>query len=564
MKNIRIRNKLIVIFVVTTILPLLAMGWLTYEKAKEHLHEKTFANQSLQLTLVKERVGLLSIDKALQPWSEEQFIDSSVYITNNKGALLGYREKASPVFLTTVDSLDSAQKISLQLPPEILQILQSALAHKDLSFQASLSYRNALGEEVYGTMGTVLWQDQILGILIEEEKKKQLEGLGEIQTIVMSILVLFPLYGIIAALYLGKVITNGLEATTLHSKVIADGDFSIDVPDDYINNKDEIGEMSRALHSMQQSIRAIFLQIMDASQRLGAASEKLSSSADETNDAASQVAVMIQEVASGAEKQLHSTEESARVIAEMASGIEQASLTSSSMAETSQEMIEKANTGSKAIDTTIKQFYQIQEDTTGMEKVIQTLQKDSEQIGSILQIISTISDQTNLLALNAAIEAARAGEKGRGFAVVAEEIRKLSMQTLDAANQIGQLIEKIQSNTAQAVYSMDKSKVQVEKGLTKVEELHQVFDTILGSIQKVARQIEELTSFTKAISSRSDEVKNYVTSFENIAKDFSSSTQKIATSSEDQVSNIGEIKKAAKSLAAMSEELQQLVPKFKV
>ena len=86
---------------------------------------------------------------------------------------------------------------------------------------------------------------------------------------------------------------------------------------------------------------------------------------------------------------------------------------------------------------------------------VELLGDRSSEIGKIVDVITSIADQTNLLSLNAAIEAARAGESGRGFSVVADEVRKLAEGSGKAAEQIGELIKEVQTETAKAVKYME-------------------------------------------------------------------------------------------------------------
>ncbi|AKL94040.1 methyl-accepting chemotaxis protein TlpA [Clostridium aceticum] len=390
------------------------------------------------------------------------------------------------------------------------------------------------------------------------------KNINNLKEVIFSIIAIFPLYGIIAGLYLSKGITNSLEATTIHTKLIASGDFSIDVPEEYLQTKDEIGDMSKGIDIMQKSMRNIFTKIIEASGKLELSSEELFKSSEETSQLVNKVTTAIEEVASGADHQLQRTQESSSNLQEMVRGIKQVADTSSNVLNSSNNMIDKAEGGNKAVHSAIEEISNIQFSTATTAEVIQALQKDSEKITDILQIICNISDQTNLLALNAAIEAARAGEAGKGFAVVADEIRKLSEQTLRATEDIRQLVGNIGSNTEGAVQSINTSKEKVQKGKTVIQNVNEVFTDILISVKGVAKEIKDLANVSDEMSVGAKEVSSSVNELESIAKELSYSMQNIATSAQEELKHVRGIKASSENLAHMAEELQQIVPKFKI
>jgi len=120
---------------------------------------------------------------------------------------------------------------------------------------------------------------------------------------------------------------------------------------------------------------------------------------------------------------------------------------------------------------------------------IQELDRLSEQVGSITDVISSIADQTNLLALNAAIEAARAGEHGRGFAVVADEVRKLAEQSAASAREIADLIRSIQTGTADAVKSMNLATERLAATNELAVEAGTALGDILGAVKQAAEEV---------------------------------------------------------------------------
>jgi methyl-accepting chemotaxis protein len=256
--------------------------------------------------------------------------------------------------------------------------------------------------------------------------------------------------------------------------------------------------------------------------------------------------------------------ETSVTIDEMAKGIQQVAQNSMIATQSAEKTSISASSGGAAIEKTIDQMKVIEQKTDHTANIISELEGRSQQIGQIVEAITTIADQTNLLALNAAIEAARAGEAGRGFSVVAEEVRKLAEQSAQSAKEITELIHEIQERTNNAVSFMNDSKKEVKTGAEVANLAGDNFAEILTRVSEITNQIHEISAASQELTSGTDTVvmsaRHTIKESEKAAEE----TQSISAATEQQSAAVEEIATASKHLADMAMELQNSILKFKV
>jgi len=199
-----------------------------------------------------------------------------------------------------------------------------------------------------------------------------------------------------------------------------------------------------------------------------------------------------------------------------------------------------ASKGQENMSNMVEQMSTIKNSVVNSSNIIYDLQKNSEEIGNIVEIINTIADQTNLLALNASIEAARAGEAGKGFAVVADEVRKLAEESMSSANNIKNLILNTQDKTKAAL------------------------NEILNSFSSVNHKFSNVDSMITASNDSITAMASKLYDIETISNTASANTEEVAASTEEQSATIEEITESIEKLVSMVENLKESVAIFKL
>jgi twitching motility protein PilJ len=189
------------------------------------------------------------------------------------------------------------------------------------------------------------------------------------------------------------------------------------------------------------------------------------------NLTAGQVAAAVQEtqatamhLAQASEHQAQQIAEASTAISDMAESIDQVSANAAESSAVAERSVEIANKGNEVVHNTIHGMDNIREQIQDTAKRIKRLGESSQEIGDIVSLIDDIADQTNILALNAAIQASMAGDAGRGFAVVADEVQRLAERSSAATRQIETLVRAIQTDTNEAVISMEQTTTEVVRG----------------------------------------------------------------------------------------------------
>lgn len=285
--------------------------------------------------------------------------------------------------------------------------------------------------------------------------------------------------------------------------------------------------------------------------------EALRSLVSTINETAVQVAAAAQEtqatamhLAEAAEHQAQQITSASAQINEIASSIDEVSKNSAESADVAQRSVQIAAKGAEVVRQTIQGMDNIRDQIQETSKRIKRLGESSQEIGSIVELINDISEQTNILALNAAIQAASAGEAGRGFAVVADEVQRLAERASNATKRIEALVQTIQSDTNEAVSSMEQTTAEVVAGARLAEDA----GLALGEIEKVSNDLADLIQNISQAARQQSTAATNITATMSVIQEITTQTSHGANQTAESIGN----------LAQLAADLRRSVADFKL
>ena len=346
---------------------------------------------------------------------------------------------------------------------------------------------------------------------------------------IVNLLVLAILFFVIK-----KVVSTPMETLKLKARELSSGDGDLTRVID-IKSSDEIGQTSIEFNHFIDKIRELVATAKSSSSENATVASELSSTSLEVGKQAEKVSVLMDET-SGMSQSIKDA---------LHISLEEAEVSKSEIQDANQKLEnakEKIIAMSRAVELSANTEIE-------MAQKITQLSSDTEQVKDVLVVISDIADQTNLLALNAAIEAARAGEHGRGFAVVADEVRKLAERTQKSLSEINATINVV-------VQAISDTSEQMNKNSKKMESLIESANTVESNINETSAVM------TSATHSSEKSVQDYI-KIENQVDKIVLNIKEVAQSSTSNARSVEDISSAAEHLNALTEELNNVLNKFK-
>jgi methyl-accepting chemotaxis protein len=358
-------------------------------------------------------------------------------------------------------------------------------------------------------------------------------------------------------------ITNPIKKIVGLLDGLSKGDFTADIHKDK-KLIQELESIIDAIDETRNGVLSILQGIVKVSEDLKSNSQSLMAVTEESSAIGDEVAKAVQQISEGSVSQSEKLAKSVSLSEELGKRVDGAAKSSENMINASKEAKEVSEQGVLFINDLSQAFEESYVANLEVVEKVEELDRKSSQIGDITNVIKDITEQTNLLALNASIEAARAGEAGRGFAVVADEVRKLAEESSRSALEIEKVINEVKLSVNEVFEKLKYSTELSDKTAVNVSNTKNSFDKIKDAVEDLEGNVENVNYLLKKMKEDKDAVIMNITEVSAVAEEIAATSEEVSASSEEQASELQEVVLSAERLDSSSNDLKQMIDKFKM
>lgn len=406
--------------------------------------------------------------------------------------------------------------------------LQEDLTHTAETILSDALQENSIYTENRLTQIIAEYHDQITGSINSDIEKAILPMAGIMMLIAAGVV------GFVYVLFT-LLIRRRLRMLALRFNDVVSGDSDLSRRID-VRGSDGIDKLGSLFNQLLEKLHSTISQAILASNQLAEASSKVSA--------------ITQSTSQGIVQQQQEIDQTATAMNEMTATVQEVSDHAATAADAAISAESESSKGKQVVEKTIDSINTVANEVANANTVIQKLQSDSEQIGTVLDVIRSIAEQTNLLALNAAIEAARAGEQGRGFAVVADEVRTLASRTQKSTQEIQQMIECLQNGANEAAEVMSRGQQRTQESVNQASKAGAALDNITQAVISITEMNRHIASAAKQQSEVAEEMDHSLVKISHVATTTAEQAQSMSAESQQ--------------LDRLALQMQELMKKFRV
>ncbi|HLR23185.1 MAG TPA: methyl-accepting chemotaxis protein [Pseudogracilibacillus sp.] len=561
-RNISIGSKYLSIFAISVLLFVIATG-LVYFQLNKVKHDVNEIAEKNQITNDMAQIALHV--------EQQNAIISEYIIVDNRQKIIEFEEvteqlnqlfeKMENKFSNEEDHLFFIQQIK-DTNEEIQNIFINEIASDDTSSSDAVYAQIQIGSQKSTSVASI---NRLINDFNEEQKmsvSRVEESLKQSVIILIAASIASIVIGLIIMIIISRIISHHLKKVVSITKEISKGNFTVEQME-YVG-KDEIGQLSNAINVLSKNMNELLVKVSKAAKSVSNSSNMLNTSSKEVKDGSIQMVSTMEELASGAETQADSATDLTEKMQHFLDSVRVSQQKGKDIANTSDNVLTITTDGSKLMQESVQQMREIDHIVSSAVEQVSGLDKQSEQISKLVEVVKGIADQTNLLALNAAIEAARAGEHGKGFAVVADEVRKLAEQVTNSITEITSIVSSIQHETDDVVVSLGKGYEEVKTGIQHIEKTGDRFDTIDSAVSSMVNGVTQVAEHLSEIAIGSEQMNALISDIASVSEEAAAGVEQTSASTQQSSSAMDEITHKANDLATLADDLNNEVAVFKL
>lgn len=580
MKNIKLGIRLLLIYIVVGLLPLLLLNALDIIKAKDMMRsmqshiieEKLSGDIRAMQTYLHDSVGEITLandelvgqagekisdqEALIDKISSELNVVATVFIKDSKGycrvlTSIVDQETGQRIVGTYLDNTSDA----FRTIEEGKQYIGSA----EIQNNAYTTVYEPLKDSSGQTIGILF-----AGVSLEKSNEllnKQATGLV-INTMIMFIILM--ILGMVIMYFVSHSLTKPMIAITKEAERVARLDLSEKIDKTLTDRGDEIGKVAKSMDSILASLTEVICSSNEISEHVVRTSSDLENTCEEASRATEEMARTVQEIAGGATAQAQNTTQCMQQLEDLGAMIDNNGKKINVLDQRSKQVSTLTDEGKKILEELASKIHISNEATIKAYENMEKTNRSAQQISAASNVIASIAEQTNLLALNASIEAARAGEHGKGFAVVAEEIRKLAEQSASSTQMIDEQIIGLQNDVRGAVKVTQQVKEMLYEQNNDVKVTESKYTDIASAVDVMRQAVEELIKTGKEMAVGKAEVGTNIESLSAVAEENAAATEEASACIEEQSASLHTMYTSATEMNNKAKDLQQLINKFKL
>ncbi|WP_143066308.1 methyl-accepting chemotaxis protein [[Clostridium] polysaccharolyticum] len=375
----------------------------------------------------------------------------------------------------------------------------------------------------------------------------------------------FTLLAAIVAILIGAYISSGIGNTIKRIlKTInqaSEGDLTARFT---TKRNDEFKVLAMRLSHMLENMQELIGEVSGVSSSVLGSATVLSKTSDTMLTCSKEVSEAVNEMATGAIKQVTEADICVRQMNELSNRIGDVVVETRRIDEVFEKTKNKVDNGIEVVNDLNKKSRATIKATSVITNGIERLESKSIEIEKIIQVITDISEQTDLLSLNASIEAARAGEAGKGFSIVAEEIRKLALKSMEAVNQISEVVGSIQEETKETANSARNAGQMIENQKEALANTIDAFETINVNMNKLVQHMSKIKEQVEAMETEKADTLDSIQDISAVSQQSAASAQQINATTQSQTEEMFELSGSADKMAKDASLLQNAIQKFTV